>query len=62
MYYCSKCKLEVIVLPGHEPIRACNCEAPIIGEMSGTVYGVSKMQKEEPCQDSEDSKMSLTQK
>jgi len=39
MYKCSKCKLEVIiydekggVLP--KPIRACNCEAPIIMDMN----------------------------
>lgn len=62
MYHCSKCKLEVIVLHGHEPIKACKCDAPIIGEMSGTVYGVAKMIKDEQCQDSAGSKMSLTQK
>lgn len=48
MYKCSKCGLEVIVLPGHDPIKACECKAPIIAEMSGTVYGISKMIKEEP--------------
>jgi hypothetical protein len=36
-YYCEKCKLAVIVLPGEKPIRACNCQAPIVAAMTATV-------------------------
>lgn len=33
-YYCSKCKMAVIVVHGEKPIRACNCqEATIIVSM-----------------------------
>jgi len=45
MYSCSKCKLAVIVLPGHDPIKACNCNEPIVGSMTATVnvvIGVNK--------------------
>jgi hypothetical protein len=42
-YYCSKCKLAVIVFPGKEPIRACRCEAPIFAEMSAQPKGTSKL-------------------
>lgn len=42
-YYCSKCKLAVIVIKGQEPIRACKCNAPIHTNMEATVYAVSKM-------------------
>lgn len=33
-YFCSECKIAVIVLEGEEPIKACTCEAPIIVHMS----------------------------
>lgn len=36
-YYCSNCKLSVIVLPSQEPIKACNCNAVITAEIAGTV-------------------------
>lgn len=40
MYRCAKCNLAVIVIPDHEPIRACKCEAAIIAEMDSTLKGV----------------------
>lgn len=43
MYYCSKCKLAVIVLPNTEPIKPCKCNAPIIAEMKAIVYSHSKL-------------------
>lgn len=42
-YYCSKCKIAVIVLKGEKPIKACKCNAPIVANMEGTAYSVSKM-------------------
>ena len=41
MYKCSKCKLEVIIYDNNggvlpKPIKVCNCEAPIIMDMSAT--------------------------
>lgn len=33
MYFCSKCKLQVIIIPGKDPIKACNCKASIIMDM-----------------------------
>ena len=33
-YKCAECGLAVIVLPDTEPIKACQCEAAIIAEMS----------------------------
>jgi hypothetical protein len=42
-YICSQCKLAVIIVDGEEPIKACTCEAPIIGEMSGTATGSASM-------------------
>lgn len=42
-YYCSKCKTAVIVLKDEKPIKACKCNAPIVANMEGTVYSVSKM-------------------
>ena len=38
-YYCSQCKLAVIVQKGHDPIKACQCDAPIVGEMEGDLKG-----------------------
>lgn len=43
-YYCSKCKLAVIVVKDEKPIKACNCNAPIYANMEATAKGVSKMQ------------------
>lgn len=37
MYKCSKCNLAVIVLPNEEPIKACNCNAPIIADIRSTI-------------------------
>jgi len=42
-YYCSACKTAVIVVPNEKPIKACKCNAPIIANMEGTTYAVSKM-------------------
>lgn len=42
-YYCSKCKLAVIVLPNKGPIKACKCDAPIFAEMSAQSKGTSKL-------------------
>lgn len=39
-YTCSKCGLAVIVENVPEPICACTCNAPIIGEMEATAKGV----------------------
>ncbi len=45
-YRCSKCNLAVIILPGiAEPIKACNCKAPIIAEISAITYGSSSVNK-----------------
>jgi len=38
-YKCSKCGLAVIILPEQQPIKACNCEAAIIAEMSSIAQG-----------------------
>jgi hypothetical protein len=42
-YYCSKCKLAVIVLPGKEPIFACKCNAAVTAEMSAQPKGTSTL-------------------
>lgn len=56
-YYCSQCKLAVIVLPEHPPIKACKCEAAIIADMQATVYSHSRLNQTEQCQqDSNDLK------
>ncbi len=36
-YYCSECKLLVVMIPEQEPIKGCKCKAAIIAEISGTV-------------------------
>jgi hypothetical protein len=41
-YYCSKCKLAVIVLP-EKTIKACKCDAPVTAEMSAQPKGTSKI-------------------
>jgi len=46
MYKCSKCNLGVIVYDGNgnilpKPVKACNCNAPIVAEMSSTLEGTS---------------------
>ena len=38
-YYCSQCKLAVIVLQGQEPIKACTCNVAIIAELSAGLKG-----------------------
>lgn len=38
-YYCSQCKLAVIVLPGYEPIKACTCNAAIVAEITAGLKG-----------------------
>jgi|JI10StandDraft_1071094.scaffolds.fasta_scaffold14410_12 hypothetical protein len=43
MYKCSKCNLEIIVLPNGEKIRACDCNATIIMEMSSKLNGGTKL-------------------
>jgi hypothetical protein len=40
-YFCSECKNLVIVLPDEEPIKICNCEAPIVADVEVTVYSKS---------------------
>jgi len=45
-YYCSECKLAVIVLPDTEPIKACKCNAAITAEMVATVYSHSKLNQD----------------
>lgn len=40
-YYCSKCKLAVLVLDG-EKIFACKCGAAVVAEMTATVHGVGR--------------------
>lgn len=44
MYKCSKCNLAVIVYDGNgkildKPIKACECSAPIVADMSATASG-----------------------
>lgn len=41
MYKCSSCGLAVIVI-GHNKIKACKCEAPIIAAMSVKLIGEGK--------------------
>jgi hypothetical protein len=55
-YYCSNCKLGVIVIEGCEPIKACNCDAVITAEVSVILYGENKVgeTKNQPCPDSTD--------
>jgi len=38
-YYCSKCKLKVIV-SGDKKIKACKCNAPIVAEIKSNLKGV----------------------
>lgn len=38
-YYCSECKLAVIVIAGHPPIKPCKCNASIIAEASAQATG-----------------------
>lgn len=38
-YVCKACGLAVIVRPGHPPIRACSCQAPIVATCEATVHG-----------------------
>lgn len=42
IYYCSKCKLSVIIIEDKK-IKVCKCKAPIIAEMVATVYSSSKL-------------------
>jgi hypothetical protein len=42
-YYCSKCGLAVIVLPNIDPIKACECDAPVYAEMSAQPKGKSNI-------------------
>jgi len=46
-YYCSKCKMAVIVVKDKEPIVACNCNAPIIGEMEASLKGGTVMEQKQ---------------
>lgn len=39
LHRCSRCRLAVIVIDGNV-IRACRCEAPVVGSMTATVRGV----------------------
>lgn len=44
MYSCKKCGLAVIVFDGSgkildKPIKACECNAPIVADMSATATG-----------------------
>lgn len=41
MYRCSSCGLAVIVLPDHEPIRACLCDGTIVCELQANLAGMS---------------------
>lgn len=38
-YYCSDCKLAVIVTTEGDVIRACNCTGAIVAEASSTLQG-----------------------
>lgn len=38
-YQCAACGLAVIVLPDHEPIRACTCDAAIVANASAALAG-----------------------
>lgn len=39
MYRCAECGMAVIILEGHDPIKACTCSAPILAEASVTLVG-----------------------
>jgi hypothetical protein len=39
MYSCKKCKEPVLVLPGQEPIRNCNCNTTIIADVTAIATG-----------------------
>lgn len=38
MYYCSACKLKVIVIK-LKVIKACTCEAPVVATMTASMAG-----------------------
>lgn len=38
-YVCKACGLAVLVRPGHEPLRACACKAPIVAQCSAAAHG-----------------------
>lgn len=38
-YVCSKCGLGVIVVPGEKPIKPCECNAPIVTNLSVSIQG-----------------------
>jgi hypothetical protein len=46
-YHCEECGLAVIVTGG-VAIKACNCVAPIIAEMSATAEGKSSVAVKKP--------------
>jgi hypothetical protein len=39
MYHCQECGMAVIVIDGEEPIKACDCDAPIVAELAATCEG-----------------------
>lgn len=38
-YTCKACGLAVLVRAGHEPMRACDCKAPIVTACSAAAVG-----------------------
>lgn len=38
-YTCKQCGLAVLVRPGHEPLRACDCKAPIVANVTAQAHG-----------------------
>jgi hypothetical protein len=42
-YTCSKCGMGVIVIPNEKPIKACNCNAPIVTNLETVIIGRGKV-------------------
>ena len=57
MYKCSNCGVPVIVIAG-KVIKPCQCDAPIIADMSASAKGVSSVNKETAGDTWQDSKTS----
>lgn len=54
-YKCSKCGLGVIVIPDHEPIKACNCNEAIIADIKAHATGQGGFSKLKEWADSKQS-------
>jgi hypothetical protein len=44
MYACAECGRAVIVVEGHAPIKACECEAAILATASVSLAGAGRVE------------------